>query len=88
MGVASGRPADTTPEAWEAQLALLRRMGGPRRAAVAFRLTRLAREASRAGIRARHPEYGEDDVRRAFFRMLHGDAITRSVWPDRELLAP
>jgi hypothetical protein len=63
-------------------------MGGSRRAALAFRLTRLAREASRAGIRARHPEYGEEEVRRAFFRLLHGDSVTRSVWPDRELLAP
>jgi hypothetical protein len=88
MGVTRGRPADTSPEAWEAQLALLRRMGGSRRAAVAFRLTRLAREASRAGIHARHPEYDPDEVRRAFFRMLHGDSITRSVWPDRELLEP
>ena len=88
MGNTPGRPADTSPEAWEAQLALLRRMDGSRRAATAFRLTRLAREASRAGIRARHPEYSEDDVRRAFFRMLHGDSVTRSVWPDRELLDP
>ncbi len=88
MGVTPGRPADTSPEAWEAQVTMLRRMGGSRRAALAFRLTRLAREASRAGIRARHPEYGEDDVRRAFFRMLHGDSITRSVWPDRHLLDP
>jgi len=82
------RPADTTPEAWAAQLAMLRRMSGAQRVAIAFRLTRLARGASRAGIRARHPEYGEDEVRRAFFRMLHGDAITRRVWPDRELLEP
>ena len=88
MGVVPERPADTTPEAWAAQLAFLRRMDGSRRVALAFRLTRLAREASRAGIRARHPEYGEDEVRRAFFRMMHGDSVTRRVWPDRELLDP
>jgi hypothetical protein len=88
MGPVSGRPLDTTPEAWEAQLAILRGMGGSRRGAMAFRLTRLVREASRAGIRARHPEYDEDDVRRALFRLLHGDAATREVWPGRELLAP
>ena len=81
-------PSDTTPEAWEAQLSMLRSMSGEQRVAIAFRLTRLAREASRSGIRARHPDYGEDEVRRAFFRMLHGDALTRSVWPDRELLEP
>ena len=88
MGVVPERPADTTPEAWEAQLEFLRRMDGSRRAALAFRLTRLAREASRAGIRVRHPEYAEDEVRRAFFRLLHGDSTTRSVWPGRELVDP
>jgi len=82
------RPADTTAEAWNAQLAFLRRMDGSRRAAAAFELTRLVREASRAGIRARHPGYSPAEVGRAFFRMLHGDTITRSVWPDRELLDP
>jgi hypothetical protein len=79
---------DTAAEAWKAQLAVLRRIGGSGRSAAAFRLTRLAREASRAGIRARHPEYDEDEVRRAFFRLLHGDSTTRAVWPDRELLEP
>ena len=88
MGVVPERPADTTPEAWAAQPALLRLMDGSRRAALAFRLTNPAREASRAGIRARHPEYVEEEVRRAFFRLLHGDSITRSVWPDRELVDP
>ena len=85
---AAGVPADTSAEAWDAQLAMLRRLGGAERFAIAFRLTGLAREASRAGIRARHPQYGDDDVRCAFFRMLHGDDATRSVWPDRELLEP
>ncbi len=81
-------PLDTSPEAWNAQLTALRAMSGERRVEIALRLTRLAREASRAGIRARHPDYGEAEVRRAFFRLLHGDALTRAVWPDRELLDP
>jgi hypothetical protein len=88
MSVLPERPADTSPEAWAAQVSLLSRMGGPRRTALAFRLTRFAREATRAGIRARHPGYDEDAVRRAFFRLLHGDAVTRIVWPGRELLEP
>ncbi len=88
MDKSSGRPSDTTPEAWAAQLAVLRSMSGAQRVEAALRLTRLARESSRAGIRARHPDYGEDEVQRAFFRMLHGDALTRSVWPGRDLLEP
>jgi hypothetical protein len=83
-----GAPADTTAEAWEAQAAALRRLSGQQRLAIAFRLTRLAREACRSGIRNRHPEYGDDEVKRAFFRMLHDDEKTRSVWPNRELLEP
>jgi len=88
MSVVPGRPADTSREAWAAQVALLARMGGSRRSALAARLTRLARDTSRAGIRARHPEYDEAAVRRAFFRLLHGDDLTREVWPHEELLDP
>ena len=68
-----------------AQLALLRGMTGEERVAIALRLTRMAREAARAGIRARHPEYSEDELRRAFFRMLHGDGARTSV---RQARAP
>jgi hypothetical protein len=85
---ATAPPADTTPEAWAAQVEMLRRMDGGRRVSLAFRLTAMARDAARCGIRARHPEYGEEQVRRAFFRMLHGDGPTRCVWPDGALLEP
>jgi len=81
-------PADTTPEAWAAQVDMLRRMGGPGRTAAAFRLSALAREAARSGIRARHPGYSEAEVRRAFFRLLHGDAVTARVWPGVALVEP
>jgi len=67
---------------------MLRRLGGTKRLAIAFRLTGLARETTRAGMRARHPDYGDGEVRRALFRLLHGDAAARSVWPDRELFEP
>lgn len=88
MDVQAGRPLDTTPAAWQAQLESLRAMSGSQRVGIALQLTELAREASRAGIRSRHPEYDEEEVRQAFFRMLHGDQLTRSVWPGRELLDP
>jgi len=81
-------PADTTPEAWAAQLEMLRRLGGPRRSAAAFRLTALARAAARSGIRARHPDYSDEEVRRAFCRLLHGDAVARRVWPGAPLVDP
>ena len=88
MEIVLERPADTTAEAWAAQLALLCEMTGEQRVAIALRLTRLAREAARTGIQARHPDYTEAERRRAFFRMLHGDEATLCVWPALELLAP
>lgn len=81
-------PADTSPEAWAVQIEVLRGLGGARRCEVAFRLTALARETARGGIRVRHPGYSEEEVRRAFFRMMHGDEVTRRVWPGAALVDP
>ncbi len=88
MKLAVPPPADTAPEAWAFQVAALRGMGAGARSAAAFRLTALAREATRAGIGGRHPAYTGAEVGRAFFRLMHGDAVTRAVWPDLPLLDP
>jgi hypothetical protein len=81
-------PLDTTPEAYAAQIEAYRRMGGKERTAVMFRLNELARATAVAGIRARHPDYGEEQVRLALFRLILGDELTRAVWPGRELVDP
>jgi hypothetical protein len=47
-----------------------------------------ARQIARAGIRSRHPEYSEDELRFALFRLLLGDALFERTWPDAPLLAP
>ena len=81
-------PTDTTPEAYAAQIEAYRRMGAKERTAVTFRLNELARETAVAGIRARHPDYGEEQARRALFRLIFGDELTRAVWPGRDLVDP
>jgi hypothetical protein len=80
--------ADTSPEANAVQTEAFRRMGGPARAETMFRLTRMARGASEAGIRSRHPEYDDAQVRLALARLIYGDDLVRRAWPDRELLEP
>ena len=47
-----------------------------------------AREVARAGIQARHPEYGDEDAKWALFRLLLGDALFRAAFQGRPLLAP
>jgi len=80
--------ADTSLDAHEAQILAYRRMGGAGRVAVMFRLSESARRWSIAGIRRRHPEYDDFQLRRALARMILGDDLVRRVWPDRELLDP
>jgi hypothetical protein len=84
----ASRPADTSPEAWAAQAEALRRMGGAARTGIVFALNEQARQLAMAGIRARHPDYAEEEVRFAWFRLKLGDELTRKVWPDRPLVDP
>lgn len=81
-------PLDTSRAAHTIQRDVYLRMGGAGRVAVMFRLTDAVRRLAQAGIRARHPEYDEDRVRRAYARLVLGDVLVRAVWPDRELVDP
>ena len=46
------------------------------------------RELTRAGIRARHPAYTDEEVELVLRRILFGDELFGKVWPGRPLLAP
>ena len=63
-------------------------MGEAGRFAATFRLIALARQASVEGIRGRHPDYTEEQVRLAFARLVLGDDLARAVWPDRPPVDP
>lgn len=87
--VHDGRPDDTTPEAWAVQTEALRKMGGTARSAIMLRLNEQARELAMAGIRARHPDYTDEQVKFAYFRLKLGDdELVRRVWPDQPLVDP
>ena len=79
---------DTTPDAHAAQLESYRRMEGRGRVAVMFRLGEMTRRTSMAGIRGRHPEYDDLQVRLALARLLFGDDLVRRAWPQQDLLSP
>ena len=79
---------DTTAEAWRAQLGVFARMSGERRVELLLEQSEAMREIARAGIRSRHPEYDEAEVRHALHRLLLGDELFRAAWPYAPLLAP
>ena len=75
-------PSDTDPEAYAVQTDAYRRMGGPARSAIAFRLTDMARRNTVGGIRRRHPEYDAAQVRSELCRLRLGDALWRLLQRD------
>ena len=82
------RPRDTSPDSHQAQLRAYRRLGPAGRARVAGKLSADTRELTRAGIRARHPEYGDEEVESALRRILLGDELFCRAWPALPLLPP
>lgn len=81
-------PYDTDPSAFQAQLDFYRRIGPEARVRLAFQMSEQAREISKAGIRMRHPEYTEDQLQHALFRLLLGETLYRAAWPEREQVQP
>ena len=81
-------PLDTSRQAHALQRDVYLRLGGGGRVAVVFQLNDTVRRLAMAGIRARHPEYTEEQVRLAYARLVHGDALVRAIWPLRELVEP
>jgi hypothetical protein len=84
----STRPRDTSADAERVQRYVFARMSGSDRVARAFEMSELAREIARAGIRARHPDYGPTDVEQALRRLILGDELVRKAWPHLPLVAP
>ncbi len=82
------RPADTSSESHAVQIAIYRRLGPSRRVEIAARLSAETRELTRAGIRARHPEYSDAEVEIAGRRLWLGDDLFRRAWPKSPLVEP
>lgn len=75
-------PRDTHAEAHAVQLRAYRAMAPEQRAQIALELSDDMRSIAREGIRMRHPEYSQEQIRRALVRLLHGAEAARRIWPD------
>jgi hypothetical protein len=82
------RPRDTTADGHAVQLSVYRRLGASGRARLAASLSADTRRLARAGIRARHPDYTEEQVELALRRTIYGDDLFLRAWPNRPLLPP
>jgi hypothetical protein len=66
------RAHDTSEKAAAIQESLHRAMGPEGRLRLAMRMSDLTHEFAKAGVREKHPDYGEVDVLRELTRILYG----------------
>ena len=74
------RPLDTTKEALEIQRQALRNLSPTERLRMVFELTDELYNVIVAGIRARHPEFTDEQVIRERNRILWGDQLYNAVY--------
>jgi hypothetical protein len=75
------RPADTSEGAWELTRAVYARLEPEGRLRMAFEASKFVRSIARQGIQARHPGYDDQQLDRALFRQIYGEALFRKVFP-------
>jgi hypothetical protein len=80
-------PRDTTEDALAVQFAVLRRMTDAQRGDLGVQMAEDLRTIARDSIRERHPEYDEEQLKLALFRLLLGDELFRRAWPEAPLLS-
>ena len=78
-------PKDTTLEAFHYQIGILRCLGPEARLEMALELTHNLRELVATGVRSRHPNHNEDQVRLAVTRLMAGEKVFRRLLPDVEV---
>ena len=81
-------PRDTSSEAWAVQVETWQRMGTAGRGRASLDMSDFARQTALQGIRRRHPDYDDEQARRALLRLLYGDALTAAAYPGMPLLEP
>lgn len=78
-------PADTTREAWAVQVGIYRRMSPSRRLELALQMSDSLRRVVASGVRSRHPEYSEAQVRLAVARLWLGEELFRQTRPGVDI---
>ena len=77
-------PKDTNREAFLRQLEILRRIGIEGRAAMTFELSGSLRQIVRDGVRLRHPDWDEAQVKQEVLRIVLGDPLYNEVFGSKQ----
>lgn len=73
---------DTSPEMEKLQMDILRKMDPEKKWSLMMELIEMSRRLLMEGIRNRHPEYGEEELKLALIKILIGEELFALVYPD------
>jgi hypothetical protein len=79
---------DTSAPAQARQDEVFRGMAPERRVAMAAAMSEAAFRIAEDGIRFRHPDYTDEQIRLTGIRLRIGDDLFRAAFPEADLLAP
>ncbi len=82
------RPFDTSPDAEKLQIEIFRRMEPRKRLESAALLSEICRTLLAVGIRKRHPNYGDEQVRLAVIRCLLPNDLFLRAYPNARDILP
>jgi hypothetical protein len=81
-------PEDTSPEAWQAYLEVLRRMTPAERLQLALDWSADLWKVAEAGVRQRFPHADEREIHLRFSRLMLGEDLFRQAYGDVVLDEP
>lgn len=73
---------DTALEAEKIQISVLKKIGAEGRYKMTVELSDNIRDITLAGIRERHPDFSNEEVRRTLIKLLHGRDVYKQFFPD------
>ena len=82
------RPLDTSLEAEEIQLEVFRQMTPEQRLAAGMALSQTCRKLMEEGVRIRHPEYDEWQVKMAVIRLILPGDLFLKAYPHAGTILP
>ncbi len=75
------RPLDTSPEAERVQIEIFQKMTPERRLRAASELGQVVRKLLVSGVRQRHPNYDDEQVRLAVIRLILPENLFLAAYP-------
>ena len=82
------KSTDTTSKADQIQLEALRRLGPEGRLRAGIDLTQTSRKLLCEGLRRRHPEYNERQIRMAYLQLVLPEELFLAAYPEARNILP